>query len=110
MLGLAEVVGAQPNCWPNVRFEHDAGETAGNQDRNWAPAGHRVPWGCLLKILAAICGLAHRLVGGRMPTGGVHADGPKQCFLALVGLKTQLGGRKKAPRAWPTSKLGGPNI
>ena len=58
MLGLAEVVGAQPNCWPNVRFEHDAGETAGNQDRNWAPAGPRVPWGCLLKILVASCGLA----------------------------------------------------
>ena len=43
-----------------MRFEHDAGETTGNQDGNWASAGPGVPWGCLLKILVASCGLAHQ--------------------------------------------------
>ena len=56
------------SCWSSalskrsvlMRFEHDAGETTGNQDWNWASAGPGVPWGCLLKILVASCGLAHQ--------------------------------------------------
>ena len=56
------------SCWSSalskrsvlMRFEHDAGETTGNQDGNWASAWPGVPWGCLLKILVASCGLAHQ--------------------------------------------------
>ena len=57
-----------------------------------APAVPRAPWGCLLRILVAGCGLVQLRFGGRGPAGGYARPGAfEMIWCAQGGLRGVQG-------------------